>query len=104
MNTTDQNHDDLDQLAPDPRAKYDSPESLAEDGTLDLEQREVLLREWKYDLEQRLGAVSEGMTASIVGDAPDQSKLSAELRRVSRAWDSVADEIKQAAANRVAPS
>jgi len=89
--------DSLAQTAPDPRAHYDSPESLAEDSTLNIEQREVLLREWKYDLEQRLGAVSEGMAASTPGHAPDQAQLSAELRRATQAWDTVAGEVKLAA-------
>lgn len=90
--------DSLAQLAPDPSAQYDSPESLAEDSTLNIEQREALLREWKYDLEQRLGAISEGMVASTPGHAPDQAQLSAELRRVTQAWTTVADEVKLAAA------
>ncbi len=91
-------HDSLGQMAPDPRTQYDSPESLAEDSALDIRQREVLLREWKYDLEQRLGAVSEGMAASTPGHTPDQAHLSAELRRVSQAWDAVAGEVKLSAA------
>ena len=94
--------DSLAQMAPDPRAHYDSPESLAEDGTLGIEQREALLLEWKYDLEQRLGAVSEGMAASVPGHAPDQTQLAAELRRVTQAWDTVAAEAKLAAATNLA--
>ena len=94
---TDAQPDRLDAQAPDPRTQYDSPESLAEDITIDLQQREMLLLEWKYDLEQRLAAISEGMDSSTPDGIPDQSDLSAQLRRVTEAWDGVAAQVKLSA-------
>lgn len=80
------------ELAPDPRRHYATPEELCQDPDLDHATREELLKEWKQDLDRRLEAEAEGMSASDPISQEREAKLATELRMVSKALETLAQE------------
>jgi hypothetical protein len=72
-----------DKPAPDPRARFASPELLMASADLSDSEKCELLREWKIDLDNRLLAEDEGMSASDPLRAERGARMADEAARVT---------------------
>jgi CheY-like chemotaxis protein len=75
----------MDDVTPDPRKHFDTPEALLADPQLADEDKQALLTEWDSEMDNRLNAESEGMSASDPISAKREAQLAEEARKVKNA-------------------
>jgi CheY-like chemotaxis protein/DNA-directed RNA polymerase specialized sigma24 family protein len=75
----------MDDVTPDPRKHFDTPEALLADPQLAVEDKQALLTEWDSEMDNRLNAESEGMSASDPISAKREAQLAEEARKVKNA-------------------
>ncbi|MVZ96098.1 response regulator [Sphingorhabdus sp. IMCC26285] len=75
----------MDDMTPNPRKHFDTPEALLADPQLADGDKQALLTEWDSEMDNRLNAESEGMSASDPISAKREAQLADEARKVKNA-------------------
>ncbi len=79
----------MDEVTPDPRKHFDTPEALLADPQLADGDKQALLTEWDSEMDNRLNAESEGMSASDPISAKREAQLAEEARKVKNALNRI---------------
>ena len=79
----------MEDVSPDPRKHFDTPQALLDDPILADSQKKELLTEWDSEVDARLNAESEGMSASDPISAKREARLANEAGAVKSALTEV---------------
>ncbi len=81
----------MDDVTPDPRKHFDTPEALLADPDLSNDEKHGLLADWDSDIDGQLNAESEGMGISDPLSARREARLAEEATRVKSALTQITE-------------
>lgn len=86
----------MDEVAPNPRKHFDTPEALLADPDLSDEEKQVLLTEWDSEVDGRLNAEAEGMSPVVPSEAHKEGRLADEATHVKNALTEITEKNAEA--------